>query len=320
MKQYTVGIDVGGTSIKFGLFDGEMQLIDFRRSLMDKELGADPLMDYLAQQVRAMLSDKGLDLNDVQGVGAGFSGYVDYAHGITVESSNVISLNDQPVRDMLAQRLNVPIAVDNDANAAALAEHRFGAGRGHDNFIYATLATGIGGALIINGQLYRGMHGLAGEIGHMFVSDSTGYPCGCGVIGCVQSISSGTFMARYAMDRIKEGEESRILDYAGTVANIDLVAVGRALNMNDPLALEVVNRGAEYLGRMFHSLNQVFDINVFVYGGGVTNLGHRFNDRMIASYRHHSLMDQRYPASFIPAELGERAGIFGAALLAKENT
>ena len=205
--------------------------------------------------------------------------------------------------------------VDNDGNVAALAEHRFGAGRGYDNPIYATLATGIGGGLILNGQLYRGMHGMAGEIGHMFISDSTGYPCGCGVIGCVDSISSGTFMARYAMDRIKEGEESRILDYAGTLSNIDMMAVGRALQVNDPLALEVVNRGAEYLGRMFHSLNQIFDINIFVYGGGITNLGHRFTDRMIASYRHHSLLDQKYPAKFLAAELGDRAEIIGAALL-----
>ena len=230
-----------------------------------------------------------------------------------------MSLNDQPVRDMLAARLNRPVYLDNDGNLSALAEHQMGAGRGHDNLIYATLATGIGGGLILNGKLYRGMHGMAGEIGHMFVSDSTGYPCGCGVIGCVQSISSGLYMARYAMDRIKEGEESRILDYAGTVSNIDMLAVSRALNVNDPLALEVVNRGAEYLGRMFHSLNQIFDINIFVYGGGVTNLGHRFIDRMIASYRHHSLMDQKYPAQFLPAALGDHAGLIGAALLVPEE-
>ena len=183
--------------------------------------------------------------------------------------------------------------------------------------IYATLATGIGGGLILGGQLYRGMHGMAGEIGHMLVSDSTGYHCGCGVRGCVQSISSGLYMARYAKDRIIDGEESRILDYAGTISNIETVAVGRALNVNDPLALEVVNRGAEYLGRMFHNLNQIFDINVFIYGGGVTKLGSRFIDRMIAAYRHYSLMDQKYPARFIPSALGSGASMLGAALLVK---
>ncbi len=96
------------------------------------------------------------------------------------------------------------------------------------------------------------------------------------------------------------------------------MAVGRALQVNDPLALEVVNRGAEYIGRLFHTLNPVLDINVFIYGGGVTKLGHRFTDRMIASYRHHSLMDQKYPAEFIPAELEDGAGMLGAALLLEE--
>ena len=298
-----------------GLFESDMHLLGEQSILTDKDATAGELMGILAQHIRALVDRSGCSMKDVRGVGAAFASSIDSARGVTLESSNIVSLNDQPVRDMLHDRLGLPVYVDNDGNVSALAEHKYGAGRGHDNMIYATLATGIGGGLILNGKLFRGMHGMAGEIGHMFVSDSTGYPCSCGVIGCVQSIASGMFMARYAMDRIKEGEESRILDYAGTLSNIDMIAVGRALQMNDPLALEVVNRGAEYLGRMFHSLNQIFDINIFVYGGGITNLGHRFTDRMIASYRHHSLIDQKYPAKFLPAELGERAGIIGAALL-----
>ena len=318
MREYVIGVDVGGTRTKLGLFDGKTQLLSQQKYLTDKDATAMELMDILARQITALVESAGVRLEDVKGIGAAFPSSIDARRGVTLESTNIVALNDQPVRDMLEKRLGIPVFVDNDGNVAALAEHRFGAGRGYDNLIYATLATGIGGGLILNGQLYRGMHGMAGEIGHMFVSDSTGYPCGCGVIGCVQSICSGTFMARYAMDRIKEGEESRILDYAGTLSNVDMVAVGRALAMNDPLALEVVNRGAEYLGRMFHNLNQIFDINIFVYGGGITNLGHRFIDRMIASYRHHSLIDQKFPAKFIPAELGDRAGVIGAALLAKQ--
>lgn len=315
MSHCAIGIDVGGTYIKIGLFSAEMQLMAEQCYLTDKEATAAELVDFLNQRTRQLVENAGLDMDQVRGVGAAFSGCIDFKRGVVVEASNLIMLNDQPMRDMLQARLGVPVYVDNDGNAGALAEHELGAGRGHDDLIYAQLSTGIGGGLILNGKLYRGMHGMAGEIGHMFVSDSTGYPCGCGVIGCVQSISSGLHMARYAMDRIKEGEESRILDYAGTLTNIDMVAVGRASSMNDPLALEVVNRGAEYLGRMFHSLTEAFDINVFIYGGGITNLGHRFIDRMVASYRRHTLLDQQYPAQFMPSELGDRAGMIGAALL-----
>lgn len=315
MKKYRIGIDLGATNIKLGLFDGEIVLLDQLQTLTDPEADLTRLMDFIAELVRHLLSTNGLNIEDVEGVGVALPAYVDYARGLALDSCNIMALCNAPVRDLLSARLDTRIAVENDANAAAIAEHRMGAGVGLDDMIYTALSTGIGGGLILNGKLYRGMHGMAGEIGHMFVSDTTGYPCACGVTGCVQSVSSGANMAKYVTDRIKEGCDSSILNYAGTLSNIDMEAVGKALQNNDPLALEVVSRGAEYLGRMFHSLNQIFDINVFVYGGGVAKLGSRFIDRMIAAYRHHSLIDQHYPAQFIPAKFGDRAGMYGAALM-----
>ena len=298
----------------------EMKLIDQLQTLTDVELEADQMMDLLALLVRQLLTKNKLTTENVRGIGAALPSFIDHKNGHVVETSNIMSLNDLPARDMLSERLdNLPVYLENDANAAAIAEHSLGAGRGHDDMIYVTISTGIGGALILNGKLYRGMHGMAGEIGHMFISDSTGYPCSCGVIGCVESISSGAHMARYATDRMKEGLESRILDHAGTLSGVDMVAVGRALASGDSLAIEVVNRGAEYLGRMFHSLNMIFDINVFVLGGGVTLLGKKFIDRIVAAYRHYSLMDQKYPAQFISAELGGNAGLYGAALLVPKD-
>ena len=318
--RYRVGIDVGATNMKIGLFDGEMKLLDMMQTLTDQEAGLNRLLDFIEGSVRQLLTRNELTTGDLEGVGAALPSYIDYEKGLALETSNIMSLSNAPVRDLLRARLDVNVVLENDANAAALAEHTLGAGINYDNMIYTALSTGIGGGLILNGKLYRGMHGMAGEIGHMFVSDSTGYPCSCGVTGCVQSISSGANMAKYATDRIKEGYDSSILNYAGTLSNIDMEAVGKALQSNDPLALEVVNRGAEYLGRMFHSLNQIFDINIFIYGGGVAKLGSRFIDRMIAAYRHHSLIDQHYPAQFIPAKFGDRAGMYGAALLLEQET
>ena len=318
MMKYRVGIDVGATNMKIGLFDGDMNLLDMMQTLTDQEADLNRLMDFIEGSVRLLLTRNDLNTGDLEGVGAALPSYIDYEKGVALETSNIMSLSNAPVRELLRARLGVKVMLENDANAAALAEHTMGAGVNYDNMIYTALSTGIGGGLILNGRLYRGMHGMAGEIGHMFVSDSTGYPCSCGVTGCVQSISSGANMAKYATDRIKEGYDSSILNYAGTLSNIDMEAVGKALQSNDSLALEVVNRGAEYLGRMFHSLNQIF--NIFIYGGGVAKLGSRFIDRMIAAYRHHSLIDQHYPAKFIPAKFGDRAGMYGAALLlAQEN-
>ena len=319
MKKYRVGIALGATNIKLGLFSEDMELLDHMQTLTDPEADLDRLMDSIDTLARQLVQKNGLSMDDLMGVGAAFPSYIDHEKGVILDTDNIMYLSNAPVRDLLKARMNVPVVIENDANAAAVAEHTLGAGKDFDNRIYAALATGIGGGLILNGKLYRGMHGMAGEIGHAFVSDSAGYPCPCGSSGCVQSISSGAYMAKYVTDRIKEGYDSSILDYAGTLSNIDMEAVGKALQNNDALALEVVNRGAEHLGRMFHTLNQVFDINIFIYGGGVAKLGSRFIDRMIAAYRHYSLIDQRYPAQFIPAKFGDRAAMYGAALLLTQD-
>ena len=319
MKKYRVGMVVGATNIKLGLFNEEMELLDQIQTLTDQEADLDRLMDFIDTLVRRLVGKNGLSMEDVLGVGVALPSYIDYEKGLVLDTDNIMYLSNAPVRDLLHARLGVKIVLENDANAAAVAEHEMGAGIGFDNMIYAALSTGIGGGLILNGKLYRGMHGMAGEIGHAFVSDSTGYPCPCGVTGCAQSIAAGSSMAKYATDRIKEGYDSAILNYAGTLSGIDLEAVGKALAIGDPLAMEIVNRGAEYLGRMFHTLNQIFDINIFIYGGGVAKLGSRFIDRMIAAYRHYSLIDQRYPAQFIPAKFGDKAGMYGAALLVGQD-
>ena len=317
MKKYVIGMDIGGSKTLCGLFDEQMRLVRVIQRPTDAELTAGEMMDALDAYARELTRGAGVPLEEVRGVGAAFPSHVDFAEGVLLETADLYQLNDTPVRDMLKKRLALPVFIDNDSNAAALAEHRLGAGRGVRDMIYVAVSTGVGGGLILGGELYRGIHGSAGEIGHMFVSDSTGYPCGCGVSGCVESIASGANMAKYAIDRIKEGAESRILDHAGTMSGIDMVAVGKALAEDDPLAIEVVERGADYLGRMFQSLYQIFDINIFVYGGGVTKLGERFVSRIIAAYRRYSQMEYRYPAQFLPAELGDNAGMIGAALLVK---
>ena len=315
MKKYVIGIDVGGTKILYGVFDNRMNLLRVIQRATDQELTPDQMMRQMTSNVQELLRGADIRPEEVRGIGAAFPSHIDFNRGFVLETCDIPQLNNVPVRDMLENRLNIPVWLDNDSNVAALAEHRLGAGRGHRDMIFVSISTGIGGGLILNGDLYRGIHGCAGEIGHMFVSDSLGYPCGCGVTGCVQSISSGAHMAKYVTDRIKEGEDSSILNYAGTLSSIDMEAVGKALRGNDSLALEVVSRGAEYLGRMFHSLNQIFDINYFVYGGGVAKLGSPFIDRMVAAYRHYSLNDTRHPAQFVPAKFGSQAGMYGAALL-----
>lgn len=318
MKGYKVGIHVGATSMRVGLFNEKTELVSHRRTLTDCDAEVGRFFDLIERLTRELVAENGIAMEDLAGIGIAFPSSIDHTNGYIIETNSMLYLRNIPARELLEKRFHLPVCIDNDSNAFALAEHELGAGVGFDHMIYVTLATGIGGGIIINGRLFRGMHGMAGEIGHMLVSDSQGFPCSCGVMGCVQSISSGRYMAKYALERIKEGEDSAILEHAGTFANIDMLAVGRAYRVRDPLAVEIVERGADYLGRMFRSLNQIFDINVFVCGGGVTKLGESFTDRIISTYRHYSPMDERYPARFLPAKLGELGGIYGAALLIEE--
>ena len=222
MKKYVIGVDTGASKTLCGLFDEQMRLVRVIQRPTDAEATADELLDALDAHVRELARGAGVPLEDVRGLGAAFPSHVDFEAGVLLETADLCQLNDTPVRDMLRKRLGLNVVVDNESNAAALAEHRLGAGRGVRDMIYVSVATGVGGGLILGGDLYRGIHGCAGEIGHMFVSDSTGYPCGCGVSGCVESIASGLNMAKYAMERIQEGAESRILDHAGTVSRIDM--------------------------------------------------------------------------------------------------
>ena len=315
MKKFRIGMDVGATSIKIGLFSSDMQPVDSIQILTDRGAALNELLAQLKSYIGRLLAKNNLTITDLSGVGAVFACRVNHQAGCLLETKYIMSISDQPMRELLEKELGVSVYIDNDANAAALAEHTLGAGVGHDDLIYVNLSTGIGGSIIVNGKLFRGTHGLAGEVGHMLISDSTGYPCACGISGCVESISSGANMARYAADRIMEGEDSSILDYAGTTSQIDMIAVSKALRSGDALAQEVVNRGAEYLGRMFHSLNQVLDINVFVYGGGVSKLGERFIGRIQDVYNQLNLLNRRYPALFLPAKFSNQAAMYGAALL-----
>ena len=205
MKKYVIGIDVGGTKILYGVFDNRMNLLRVIQRATDQELTPDQMMRQMTSNVQELLRGADIRPEEVRGIGAAFPSHIDFNRGFVLETCDIPQLNNVPVRDMLENRLNIPVWLDNDSNVAALAEHRLGAGRGHRDMIFVSISTGIGGGLILNGDLYRGIHGCAGEIGHMFVSDSLGYPCGFGVTGCVQSISSGPHMAEYAMNRIKEG-------------------------------------------------------------------------------------------------------------------
>lgn len=310
-----IGIDFGGTKIAYGLYSDTMECLHRLRVKTDADAMPDTVLDGMAQDIDRLLAESGHSLSQVCGAGLGFPSHIDFDEGRVIIATNLPRWEDVPLRDLLAQRLGIPVFVDNDTNTAALAEHRQGAGIGAKHMVYMTISTGIGCGFIINGALFRGTHGFAGEMGQMFVSDTHGYGTERMNAGVVQSIASGPRLADLARSRIQAGAQSSILAHAGCPEEITCEHIGAALAEEDPLAIEIVDHAVFYLGRMLVGLYELTDIGVVVYGGGVTKLGPRLTQGMQDTFYSLSHGARKRPVDFRPATLGEDAGLLGAALI-----
>ncbi|MDL2319315.1 ROK family protein, partial [Eubacteriales bacterium OttesenSCG-928-A19] len=303
-----IGVDFGGTKIAYGLYDEGMRLLDRGRVRTEVDAAPTDVIDSMARDITGLVARAGRAMSEVVGVGVGFPSHIDFDGGRVIIATNLPVWEDVPLRDLLSARLSLPVWVDNDTNTAALAEHRLGAGQGARHMAYMTISTGIGCGFIINGDMYRGTHGFAGELGQIFVSDTHGYGNERMNPGVIQSIASGPRLARMARERIAGGRESRILHHAGTPDAIDCEHIGLALAEDDALATEIVDFAAHYLGRTLCSLYELMDLGVIVYGGGVTKLGPRLTGGMIDAFYALSHGARKRPVDFRPAALGDDAG------------
>ncbi|MBA7654162.1 Glucokinase [subsurface metagenome] len=219
----------------------------------------------------------------------------------------------------MKEKYRVNTFLINDAGAAALGEHRLGAGRGVSNLIYLTVSTGIGGGIIINGKLYSGQCGGAGEIGHMTI-DVNGPRCNCGNTGCFEVLASGTAVAKEAIRRIRQGEGSSLIEIvAGKIENITAEKVEVAARDGDSLALDIISRAAIYLGVGMVNLVNIFNPEMIIVGGGMAKMGDLLLNpaRQVVKERAFQLSAQA--VRIVPAQLGEDAGVLGAAIFAFEQ-
>lgn len=313
--KYRIGIDVGGTKIAYGLYDAQYQPVHKIITPSMPELAPEIMLDHMAKQVDVLIREGQADSTDIEGVGAAFPGHIDYARGMVITCANLPKWKNIFVRKELERRLRFPVFVDNDANVGALAEARLGKAAGKENLIYVTISTGIGGGLYLNGQIVRGSYGAAGEIGHMQQDAQYGIRCGCGRIGCVESVASGTGIARYTKIRILQGEPSCIVELAGGLEEITSYHVGVAAKQGDALALEILDTTAMHLARFFLSLYQIFNVDTVVYGGGVTKIGPLLMDGITEKFLALTPMAKEYPMNLIPTSFDGSIGMIGAALL-----
>jgi len=313
-----LAIDLGGTKIITAIFSGG-QVIAKERCLTLADEGKQSVINRLLSSIDYILSLENIDSSQLGSISIAAAGAIDFERGLITLSPNLPGWHDVLLRDIVKEKYKVNTLLLNDASAAALGEHRFGVGRGVSNLILLTIGTGIGGGIIINGRLYNGPSGSAGEIGHMTI-DVNGPKDRCGNIGCLETLASGTAMAREAKRRIAQGERSSLVDMvAGKIEDITAEKIGVAAQNGDTLALDVIAEAGTYLGVGMVNLVNIFNPEMIVVGGGAANRDDLLLDapRQVVSERAFQISAQA--VRIVTAQLGDEAGVFGAAVFALEQ-
>jgi glucokinase len=312
-KEAVLALDVGGTKVLLAAVLPDGEIIYRRYYLTEAEKGVKAVMGRLSSDInRAIVTARSKDAEPV-GIGIGIAGVLDVGKGLVTSSPNLTGWRNVPIKDEISVRSNLPTYLINDASAAALGEHRFGAGTGFDNVLYMTVSTGIGGGIIANGELYTGADGCAGEFGHMTIVPD-GPQCHCGNFGCLEALASGWAIAREAINRIKNGEKSYIMEVVeGKIDGITAEAIASAARKKDPLACEIVDRAAGYLGIGLANLVNIFNPEVIIIGGGLSKMGNMLLRPACNIIRRRAFELPAKTARIVRAQLGGNAGIVGAA-------
>ncbi|HEX3825106.1 MAG TPA: ROK family glucokinase [Mycobacteriales bacterium] len=310
-----IGIDIGGTKVAAGVVDeaGEVLAVVRRRTP-----SRDPA--HIADVVVEVVGQLRVD-HDVVAVGVGAAGFVNVERSTVLFAAN-LAWRDAPIREEIASRLDLPVYVENDANAAAWGEFRFGAGEEQPDVVVLTIGTGIGAGLILDGELHRGRFGIAGEPGHIRVVPG-GRLCGCGNRGCLEQYCSGTALVRAAREVAQERptDAARLLDLAhGDAANIDGPVVTKAAQEGDPAAVDCFDEIGRWLGQGLADIAALLDPGRFVIGGGVAEAGDLLLNAGRETYAA-VLTGRGYRplADVVAARLGSQAGLIGAADLARQS-
>lgn len=316
---FVVGIDLGGTKTLVGIVGADNQILGrSKRSTPAKE-GGPAIVQTIVQCVDDALKNAGLTRNDIAAAGIGSPGPLNPDTGVVLFSAN-LNIRNFPLGPDLSAILQRPVLLQNDVRVGGYGEFRLGAGRGYQNIVAAFVGTGIGGCLILDGKVFTGSTGNAGELGHIIVK--TGGPkCGCGAHGCVEALASKTAIARRISKAIRKGHPTVLSDkLAKKSGRLKSGELADAIARNDLVAIREVHRAAHYLGVGLSNLSNVLGPEVFIIGGGVAGaLGDPYVDLVRASARQHMLTDPDEKIRIVRAELGDDAGILGASLLARER-
>lgn len=307
MASYIFGVDVGGTTVKLGLFDLEGNVSDKWEIPTRTQNGGENILPDIAETIKKKMDEKSIAKEDVKGVGVGVPGPVD-GNGVVHRAVN-LGWDVVDLKSRLGELLGgMKVECGNDANVAALGEMWKGGGQGHQSIVAVTLGTGVGGGIIINGKIMTGANGAGGEIGHIHVEDAETEACGCGNCGCLEEYASATGITRLANRALAASDKDSVL----RSGEVSAKTVFDAVKAGDELATEVAQKFGEYLGKGLGTIAGVIDPEIFVIGGGVSKAGDILFKFIRPPYER-TVFHACKETPFALATLGNDAGIYGAA-------
>jgi glucokinase len=312
VEKYAIGVDLGGTNIKVGIVSREGRIIKKASLPTLAEKGQDKVISQIKKGIKEILSHNKLK---IRGIGIGSPGIVSTKKGTVENPPNLPGWEKVNLGKVIKKEFGIRVIVENDANAAAIGELIFGAGKKIDSFVMVTLGTGVGGGIIINRKLLRGEFGSAGEIGHISI-DFNGPKCNCGAFGCVESYVGNNYLIKRVQNELKEHNSSKILDLInGDLNLLTPIIIQKAQFAGDDYAASVIKDLGLYLGVGLASTANVLDLGTFIIGGGVAGFGRPLFNSVIETTKSRVLKPLIKRIKILPAKLKNEAGIKGASAL-----
>lgn len=316
MSSLYCGVDIGGTKCAVALVSDRGRIVDKVYTRDHAGQDEEGLVTTVAQLIRTLLRRNSIDEQDLPGIGIGFAGHIRYRDGVVITTSNLKGFRDYPLRRAFQRHFSIPVTLDNDANAQAWGEYCFGEGQGYDDMVFLTISTGIGAGIILDGRLYRGTTGTAGEFGHTIVAPDSDLVCTCGNHGCLMAVASGLALPHLYEKKIQQGKKSRLEQLPGfDPAKIDGEILGKGLAMDDPVSREIILECGHYLGIGIYNIFQTLNPPLIVLGGGLTNWGEIYFEKIRSTFYELAGNMLHDPVRITRSAITGDAGVVGAAAL-----
>ena len=312
-QKLAIGIDLGGTNVRIALMNAAGEMIDMHQQPTEGGRAITEIIKSIAEGVEYLVNEHSIARSTIVGIGLGAPGFLSLASGVIHTSPNLPTANETPVVSLLRRLTDLPVYLENDANAAAIGEHWMGAGKDAHNLLCITLGTGVGSGFILDGTIWHGSNDFAGELGHTTLFPD-GLPCNCGRKGCLEAYVSATGMVNRAVLALKAGRESSLQPFLEEKKSfLTSLSIYEHAQRGDRLARELFEETGRYLGIAIVNVLHMLDLEMVIIGGQVVQAGELLLRPTIHEVERNAIGARYYPVRIVPAKLGNHAGVIGVA-------